>query len=145
LTLADARTYAGVVASALYERLGQTYQQARRPDPRIDRLLVAAIGDAHSVISVGAGTGSYEPADRYVVAVAPAAAMRARRPATAAPCIAASAEALPFDDASIDVAMAIYSDFHWADRARGIAEMMRVARRSVVLLTVDSATTDSSG
>jgi SAM-dependent methyltransferase len=143
LTSADARTYAGVVASALYEQLGQTYQQARRPDPRIGRLLITAIGDARSVINVGAGTGSYEPCDRYVVAVEPAAAMRARRPATAAPCIAASAEALPFDDTSIDVAMAIYTDFHWADRARGIAEMLRVARRSVVLLTVDSATADS--
>jgi hypothetical protein len=131
------------VTAALYERLGRTYQQARRADPRIAALLAAAIGDAPSVLNVGAGTGSYEPTDRRVVAVEPAAMMRARRPSSAAPCIDASAEALPFDDASVDVAMGIYTDFHWSDRARGIAEMMRVARRSVVLLTVDSAQADS--
>ena len=131
------------MTAALYERLGQTYQQARRADPRIAALLAAAIADARSVVNVGAGTGSYEPADCHVVAVEPAAAMRRRRASSAAPCIAGRAEALPFDDASIDVAMAVYSDFHWSDRVAGIAEMMRVARRSVVLLTVDSANADS--
>jgi hypothetical protein len=131
------------VTVGLYERLGQTYRQARRPDPRIAAIVTGAIGDAGSVVNVGAGTGSYEPTDRYVVAVEPAHAMRSRRPAGAAPCVAASAEALPFDDASIDVALGIYTDFHWSDRARGIAEMQRVARRSVVLLTVDSVQADS--
>jgi ubiquinone/menaquinone biosynthesis C-methylase UbiE len=95
------------------------------------------------VVNVGAGTGSYEPTDCHVVAVEPAAAMRAQRPMTAAPCIAATAEALPFDDKSVDVAMGVYTDFHWTDRARGIAEMKRVARQSMVLLTVDSETADS--
>jgi SAM-dependent methyltransferase len=131
------------MAAALYERLGQSYQQARRADPRIAELLAAAIGDARSVVNVGGGTGSYEPTNCHVVAVEPAAAMRARRPVAAAPCVDARAEALPFDDASVDVAMGIYTDFHWSDRARGIAEMKRVARRSVVLLTVDSAHADS--
>ena len=131
------------MTAALYERLGQTYQQARRPDARIADQLAAAIGDPRTVINVGAGTGSYEPTGCHVVAVEPAAAMRAQRPPTAAPCIAASAEALPFDDTSIDVAMGVYTDFHWSDRARGIAEMIRVARHSVVLLTVDSETADS--
>ena len=131
------------MTAALYERLGQTYSQARRPDPRIADQLAAAIGDPRTVINVGAGTGSYEPTGCHVVAVEPAAAMRAQRPPTAAPCIAASAEALPFDDISIDVAMGVYTDFHWSDRARGITEMIRVARRSVVLLTVDSETAGS--
>jgi len=131
------------MTAGLYERLGQTYPQARRADPRIAELLTAAIGDARSAVNVGAGTGSYEPTSCHVVAVEPAPAMRARRPPSAAPCIDARAEALPFGDASVDVAMGIYTDFHWADRARGVAEMMRVARRSVVLLTVDSANADS--
>jgi SAM-dependent methyltransferase len=131
------------VTAALYERLGQTYHQGRRPDARIADQLAAAIGAPQTVINVGAGTGSYEPTGCHVVAVEPAAAMRARRPPTAAPCIAASAEALPFDDTSIDVAMGVYTDFHWSDRARGVAEMIRVARHSVVLLTVDSETADS--
>ena len=130
------------MTAELYERLGQTYRQVRRADPRIAALVAAAIGDACSVVNVGAGTGSYEPTDRYVVAVEPASAMRDRRPAAAAPCVAASAGALPFDDASVDVVMAVYTDFHWSDRMRGIAEMMRVARRSVVLLTVDSEHAD---
>ncbi|MFZ0041911.1 MAG: class I SAM-dependent methyltransferase [Solirubrobacteraceae bacterium] len=127
----------------LYERLGSSYPQARRADPRIGDLLASAIGDARSVLNVGAGTGSYEPSGCYVIAVEPAPAMRARRPAGAAPCVASSAEALPFGDASVDVAMGVYTDFHWSDRERGIAEMRRVARRAVVLLTVDSATADS--
>ena len=131
------------MTAALYERLGQNYPQARRADPRIAELLAAAIGDARSVVNVGAGTGSYEPTNCQVIAVEPAAAMRARRPVSAAPCIDARAEALPFDDACVDVAMGVYTDFHWSDRARGIAEMKRVARRSVVLLTVDSAHADS--
>jgi SAM-dependent methyltransferase len=131
------------VTAELYERLGLTYRQARRADPRITAVIADAIGDARSVVNVGAGTGSYEPSDRFVVAVEPAAAMRARRPADAAPCVAASAEALPFDDASVDVAMAVYTDFHWSDRAAGIAEMKRIARRAVVLLTVDSESAGS--
>ena len=127
------------MTAELYERLGATYRQARRADPRIAVLVDAAIGEARSIVNVGAGTGSYEPADRHVVAVEPAGAMRARRSEAAAPCVVASAEALPFDDASIDVAMGVYTDFHWSDRPRGIAEMKRVARHRVVLLTVDSA------
>ena len=129
--------------SQLYDRLGQSYAATRQADPRIARYLRAAIGDARSILNVGAGTGLYEPSDRYVVAVEPAAAMRARRPASAAPCLDAGAEALPFDDASVDLTLAIYTDFHWADRLQGIAEMVRVARYGVVLLTVDSAAADS--
>jgi hypothetical protein len=131
------------VTAELYERLGSAYPRARRADSRIGDLVASAIGDARSVINVGAGTGSYEPSDRYVVAVESAPAMSARRPAGAAPCVAASAEALPFEDASFDVAMGVYTDFHWSDRTLGIAEMRRVARCAVVLLTVDSATADS--
>jgi SAM-dependent methyltransferase len=81
---------------------------------------------------VGAGTGSYEPADRYVLAVEPSAVMRAQRPAGAAPCLDAAAEALPFDDDSFDVALAILSDHHWQDWAAGLRELARVGRRVVI-------------
>lgn len=128
--------------SQLYDRLALGYGQSRRPDPRIARLVEAAIGDARTIVNVGAGTGSYEPCGRCVAAVEPSAAMRAGRPASAAPCVVASAEALPFDDASVDLVMGVYTDFHWTDRARGVAEMVRVARDSVILLTVDSAAAD---
>jgi hypothetical protein len=126
----------------LYDRLGHSYATARRADRRIGRLIEAAIGDARSIVNVGAGTGSYEPSDRYVLAVEPAATMRARRPASAAPCVIGEAEALPLDDASVDLAMGIYTDFHWSDRALGVSEMVRVARDTVLLLTVDCARAD---
>ncbi|MGH2874459.1 MAG: class I SAM-dependent methyltransferase [Solirubrobacteraceae bacterium] len=127
------------MTAGLYERLARSYSEARQADPRIAELVDAALGDARSVVNVGAGTGSYEPMDRLVVAVEPAAAMRAQRPPGAAPCLAASAEELPFDDAGVDAALAVYTDFHWHDRARGIAEMVRISRRRVVVLTVDAA------
>ena len=125
------------MARLLYERIGRGYAQARRADPRIAHVVHAALGDATSVVNVGAGTGSYEPADREVIAVEPSPRMRAQRPTGAARCLDALAEDLPLDDASVDVAMALYSDFHWRDRARGIAELVRVSRRGVVILTVD--------
>lgn len=121
----------------LYDRIGRGYAQARRADDRIALAIDHALGDARSVLNVGAGTGSYEPVDRRVLAVEPVAKMRAQRPVGSAPCLAAGAEELPLPDASVDVAMAIYTDFHWHDRRKGIAEMLRVSRSGVVLLTVD--------
>ncbi|HWF72618.1 MAG TPA: methyltransferase domain-containing protein, partial [Solirubrobacteraceae bacterium] len=121
----------------LYEEIGRGYANTRRADPRIARAIGRALGDAREIVNVGAGSGSYEPADRRVLAVEPAAGMRAQRPVGAAPCLAGAAERLPLPDASADAAMAIYTDFHWRDRAQGIAEMVRVSRDRVVLLTVD--------
>jgi len=95
------------------------------------------------VVNVGAGAGSYEPRDLEVVAVEPSEVMIAQRREGAAPVVRAVAEELPFEDGSFDAAMAILSDHHWTDRARGIAEMRRVARR-VVILTFDPATTFDS-
>ncbi len=92
------------------------------------------------MINVGAGTGSYEPREREVTAVEPAAVMIAQRPAGSAPVIQASAEALPFGDDSVDAAMAVVSDHHWEDRAAGLRELRRVARDRVVLVNVDPAT-----
>ncbi len=122
----------GAQGGRLYDRIGQTYSGVRRTEPRIANRIWAALGDACTVLNVGAGTGSYEPADRDVMAVEPSAVMRAQRPADAAPCIAASAESLPFADQSFDAAMAVLSDHHWADPIAGLREIQRVAKRVVV-------------
>ena len=123
----------------LYDSIGQGYAAVRRPDPRIAAQIRAALGEARTVVNVGAGAGSYEPEDLEVIAVEPSEVMIAQRPEGAAPVVRAVAEELPFEDGSFDAAMAVLSDHHWPDRARGIAEMRRVARR-VVLLTWDPAT-----
>lgn len=122
-----------------YDRIGSGYARERRADPRIAAALDAALGDARTVVNVGAGAGSYEPVDRTVLAVEPSAAMRSQRPSAAAPCIEAFAERLPLADASFDAGLAVYSDFHWDDPSKGIAELVRVSRERVVLLTVDRA------
>jgi SAM-dependent methyltransferase len=124
---------------ALYDRLGTTYTATRREDPRIAAAIHAALGDAVTVVNVGAGTGSYEPADRRLVAVEPSRVMIAQRPPGAAPAIVARAEDLPLADRSVDAAMAVLSDHHWADRERGLREMRRVARRRAVLFQSDPA------
>ena len=121
-------------SSQLYDTIGATYPVTRRTEPRIAEQIWAALGDARTVLNVGAGTGSYEPADREVLAVEPSALMRAQRPAGAAACIAASAERLPFDDRSFDAAMAVCTVHHWQDPVAGLLEMKRVARRVVVFL-----------
>ncbi len=124
---------------ALYDRLGVGYTATRRTDPRIAERIWAALGDAQSVLNVGAGAGSYEPPDRKVVAVEPSAGMLAQRPRDAAPAVQAEAEALPFDDDAFGAVLAVISDHHWRDRARGLAEMRRVARRRVVVFNADPA------
>jgi SAM-dependent methyltransferase len=116
-----------------YDTLGVGYTAVRREDPRLAAHIRAALGDARSVLNVGAGAGAYEPADLDVTAVEPSAVMRAQRPPGAAPVVDARAEQLPFEDDSFDAAMAILSDHHWDDHARGLAELRRVARRRVVL------------
>ncbi|WP_019872859.1 class I SAM-dependent methyltransferase [Sporichthya polymorpha] len=120
-----------------YEVAGAGYGAARRADPRIAAHVHAALGDARTVLNVGAGSGNYEPADRAVIAVEPSAAMRAQRPRTALPAVDATAEHLPFDDDSVDAAMATITVHQWADLARGLAELRRVARGPVVVLTFD--------
>jgi hypothetical protein len=120
-----------------YERHGRTYAQHRRPDPRIAARIHAALGDARTVLNVGAGTGSYEPADRWVLAVEPSATMRAQRPAGSAPAIDARAESLPFDDGAVDAAMACVTIHHWESAVGGLAELRRVARGPVVVFTFE--------
>jgi SAM-dependent methyltransferase len=127
-------------SAQLYDTIGATYTVTRRTEPRIAARVWAALGDARTVLNVGAGTGSYEPSDRDVTAVEPSALMRAQRPAGAAPCVAATAESLPFGDQSFDAAMAFSTVHHWQDPIAGLREMRRVARR-VVVFTFDTSDT----
>lgn len=121
-----------------YEQHGQAYAFVRRADPRIEAQVHQALGASPTVLNVGAGAGSYEPADRYVLAVEPSATMRAQRPVGAAPAVDATAEHLPFDDDSFDSAMATMTIHQWSDVNQGLQEMRRVSRGPVVLLTVDA-------
>jgi SAM-dependent methyltransferase len=125
-------------SAQLYDTIGATYTVTRRTEPRIAARVWAALGDARTVLNVGAGTGSYEPSDRDVIAVEPSAVMRAQRPAGAAACVAATAEGLPFEDQSFDAAMAFSTIHHWQDPIAGLLEMQRVARR-VVVFTCDTS------
>jgi SAM-dependent methyltransferase len=120
-----------------YDSHDTGYAARRRPDPRIAAQVWAALGGARTVLNVGAGAGSYEPSDRYVVAVEPSAAMRAQRPPTAVPAMNATAERLPFDDDAFDAAMATVTVHQWRDVRRGLAELRRVARGPAVVLTFD--------
>jgi SAM-dependent methyltransferase len=123
--------------AARYDAIGRTYTATRGTDPRIAARIWDALGDARTVVNVGAGTGSYEPTDRDVTAVEPSAVMIAQRPPGAAPAVQASAEALPFDDASFDAAMAVLTLHHWSDLRAGCAELRRVARDRVVVFSWD--------
>jgi SAM-dependent methyltransferase len=125
-------------STQLYDTIGATYTVTRRTELRIATQVWAALGDAATVLNVGAGTGSYEPSDRDVTAVEPSPVMRAQRPAGGARCVAASAENLPFEDQSFDAAMAVATVHHWQDPIAGVREMRRVARR-VVVLTCDTS------
>ncbi len=123
---------------ALYDRIGQGYADLRRPDPRIEQKISQALGDASTVVNVGAGTGSYEPRDRNVIAIEPSLTMIRQRAAGAAPVIQASAMALPFEDQAFDAGLAILTMHHWPRWDIGLRELRRVSRR-IVMLTWDPA------
>jgi SAM-dependent methyltransferase len=122
-----------------YDRIGRGYTMSRQPDPRIARQIVDALGDAATVVNIGAGSGSYEPHHLKVTAVEPSIEMIRQRPRDSAPVVRAIAEALPFADRAFDAALAVLTVHHWRDLARGVTEMRRVARRRVVILTWDLA------
>ncbi len=124
----------------LYDEIGIGYRNSRRPDPRIATAIFHALGEADTVVNVGAGAGSYEPSDRSVVAVEPSMTMIRQRRVGSAPAVQASATQLPFRDATFEAALAILTVHHWPDRARGLGELARVARDRIVILTWDPAT-----
>lgn len=121
-----------------YDTIGDGYAQTRQEDPAIRDRLHAALGEARTVLNVGAGTGSYEPTDRHVIAVEPSDVMAAQRPRHLAPSIRATADDLPLRDQSVDAAMAILSLHHWDHCEQGVRELRRVTRGPVILLTYDA-------
>ena len=123
---------AGRTGEPGYDRIGAVYARHRRPDPRLAAQFDRALGEGATVVNVGAGTGSYEPADRRVVAVEPSGVMISQRRPGSAPAVRAVAEHLPFADRSFDAALALLTVHHWQDAAAGLAEMSRVARRLVI-------------
>ena len=125
-----------VPRAQLYDAIGAGYGRTRRTDPRIAAQIWSALGDAKTVLNVGAGSGSYEPPNRQVIAVEPSAVMRSQRSSDAAPCVAATAESLPFRNQSFDAAMAVATVHHWKDPLAGLRELRRVGRR-VVVFTFD--------
>ncbi len=125
------------VMNALYDTIGLNYANLRQPDPRIARRIETALGEAQTVLNVGAGTGSYEPAGRRITAIEPSAEMIQQRPAANATVIQGSAEDLPFDDKSFAASMAVLTIHHWSDQGRGVMEMRRVTRDKMVFLTYD--------
>ncbi len=127
----------GSAGDADYAAIGTAYADYRRPDPRIAARIARALGPARSVLNVGAGAGSYEPAGRRVTAVEPSASMRAQRPAGLAPAVDATAEDLPFADGEFDAAMTTFSVHQWSDPGAGLRELRRVTRGPVVVLTCD--------
>ncbi len=121
------------MTSPVYDTIGRDYVAHRRADPRWEAEVHAQLGDARLVVNVGAGSGSYEPTDRTVVAIEPSAVMVAQRRHGAAPVLRASASALPLPSACADVALAILTVHHWDDWATGLRELRRVAPRRIVL------------
>jgi SAM-dependent methyltransferase len=121
-----------VVERPLYEEIGRSYSRTRREDPRIAAEIASSLGDARSVVNVGAGTGSYEPRDRIVVAVEPSPEMVRQRRGRTRRVVRGVAEALPFPGGAFEAAMAVLTIHHWPDPEAGLAELARVSRRQVV-------------
>lgn len=117
----------------LYDEIGTGYSLGRRTDPRWMAPILAALGDARAIADVGAGTGSYEPSDRPVLALEPSIEMIRQRPRHAGPAVRAVAEALPVRDGAVDAALAVLTVHHWTDWRRGLAELRRIAPHQVVL------------
>jgi SAM-dependent methyltransferase len=125
-----------------YDAHGQGYAQHRRTDPRIAACVYRALGSARTVLNVGAGAGSYEPEDRHVIAIEPSVAMRAQRLAHRVPAIHGVAQNLPLDDQSVDASMAMVTVHQWPDLKKGLAELRRVTRGPIVVLTFDGDALD---
>jgi SAM-dependent methyltransferase len=124
--------------STRYDQIGKSYCATRRSDPQIATAIVTALGDARSVANIGAGTGSYEPVDREVLAVEPSETMIAQRPRGSASAVCAKAENLPLRNGSFDAALAINTVHHWTDLRAGLRELRRIARKRVVIFLRDA-------
>ena len=120
-----------------YNKGGIRYAGHRRTDPHIAAYIHTALGSARTVLNVGAGAGSYEPSDRYVLAVEPSIAQRAQRPSHLPPAMIGTAESLPFDNGAFDASMAMFTLHHWGDMEDGLREMKRLTRQRVLVMSAD--------
>jgi SAM-dependent methyltransferase len=120
---------------AKYDRIGIGYHNYREPDPRLAECIHKQLNGARRVLNVGAGVGSYEPADAQVIALEPSQIMIQQRARESAPVIQAVAESLPFADDQFDAVMGVLTLHHWADKIAGLRECLRVARDRVVFLS----------
>ncbi len=127
----------GSAGDANYGVIGADYTRYRQPDPHIAEFIRSALSDARSVLNVGAGAGSYEPIDRVVTALEPSASMRAQRPGHLPMAVDGVAERLPFPDQSFDASMATFTVHQWPDLKAGLAQMRRVTRGTVLILSCD--------
>jgi SAM-dependent methyltransferase len=132
------------MGTARYDAIGRGYATTRREDPQLAERIRVALGDSRTIVNVGAGAGSYEPRDRYVLAIEPSDVMAAQRPADLVPAVRGSAGPLPLRDGSFDAAMAILTIHHWGDQLEvGVRELRRVARGPVVVVTYDPTVTET--
>lgn len=122
---------------AVYDTIGVGYVKRRKPDARVAQAIYNALGNAKSVLNVGAGGGSYEPADRWVTALEPSAEMIRQRPRGSAHVCQGVAENIPFPDRQFDAVMAVLTVHHWQDVETGLSEMLRVTRDRLAILTFD--------
>ena len=123
-----------------YDIMGRGYRAVRQPDPRLASKIETALGDSQTVVNVGAGAGSYEPVDRWVLAVEPSSVMIAQRPPEAAPVLQTTVQDLPLADRSVDAAMAVLTVHHWPDIEAGLRRLLRLVRQRIVIVTMDVAT-----
>jgi len=123
-----------------YETMGRGYRAVRQPDPRLAEKIAGAVGDHQTLINVGAGTASYEPVDRWVLAVEPSGVMIAQRPPDAAPVLQLSVEDLPLADRTVDAALAVLTLHHWRDIEAGLRQLLRVVRQRIVIVIMDVPT-----
>lgn len=127
-----------------YDKAGQQYSSIRQTDPRIAQYIIDALNGANTLLNVGAGAGSYEPEDKYVVAIEPSAEMRRQRLSKGkVPAIDAKAASLPFDDDSFDASMALVTVHHWPDISAGLHEMRRVTKNQILIMTFDPHSLDN--
>ena len=121
-----------------YDSKNHNYSDIRKADPRIGAYVRKSLNDSNTILNVGAGTGSYEPDDKFVIAVEPSSVMRAKRLTLGKnPAVNAKADDLPFDDRSFDAVMAILTIHHWPDLRSGLLEVKRVAKKKIAILTYD--------
>lgn len=126
------------MSNILYNKIGATYQQTRRQDDHLYHCVLKALGTSQTVLNIGAGTGSYEPKDRQVVAVEPSEVMVSQRQKNQVPVVKATADHLPFHHKTFDACMTVLSMHHWQpNQYQGVQEMRRVARDKVVIVTCD--------